>query len=524
MTAASLRWFRALGLLLPRTRTSLLQALLADRLLLYATLLLFVAGCIPLFVTPFLPFADLPLNTASAELMWDAAVGRPPASIYHRVNWAPVPYWVGYGAASLLGRIFGPLLTAKLLTAAVIALLPLSTMRLLLALRRDPRLGLWAFALVWQQNLYAGWVAYMIGIAFVAFVLAWILEAETVADGFRIAPYSALVALTHIQATWLLGVCGGLLCLTTGRVWKRALVHLAAGSGAALMTLLWLAGQLAGKSGPSGAFSFGWHSPAYKLSKAFYYVLDNFSQPAAERIAAIVFVVLVLGPLALTQLPQKPLVDRRSPLMLIVAAGCLYSLLWWEVGGPISHWYTYPRYASVVALWLLLVPAPRKGIWFTLALVPGVAATLALNWMVVRQFANFGERTRPLLEIIRAVPPGAAVLPFVLDDNDPDPDLRLAPYHQLFAYITAVGHGYTPYLWNIQSHPFSDKDVALPAPGWSGVFSMDEHGRHYDYLLVQGFQHGDPVKRARSQQGYGARLVLERARWRLYEVTKPGKE
>jgi hypothetical protein len=512
---------RVFSALLPRTRTSLFRALVDDRLLAAATLLLFVTACVPLFLTPFLPFPDLPLNTASAELMWDVMMGKEPASTYHRVNWAPVPYWVGYALACLFGRLFGPLIAAKVLTALVIALLPLSTMRLLLSLRRDPRIGLWAFALVWQQNLYAGWLAFVLGVALVSIVLAWIIEAETPLDGLRIAPYSALVALTHIQATWLLGLCGGLLCLTTGPILRRVLVHLAAGAGAAAMVLLWLFGQLSQKSGAAAAFSFTWHTPAYRLSKAFYYVLDNFVQPDAERVAAIAFVVLVLGPLALTQLPQRPFAARRSPLVLIFAAGILYTLLWWEVGGPIWHWYTYPRYAAVVALWLMLVPAPRTGLWSTLALLPGILSSLALNWMVAKQFWNFGQRTRPFLEVIAAVPPRASVLPFVFDEGDPDPDLRLAPYKGMYAYIAAIGHGYTPYLWNIPSHPFSNTQVSLPAPGWSGAFSMDEHGRHYDYLLVQGFQHADPVKRARSSLGFGAQMVLERERWRLYRVTKP---
>src|SRR5688572_18668441 len=215
----------ALGLLLPRTRTSLWQALRSDRFLLVTTVVLFVTACLPLFLTPFLPFADLGLNTASAELMWDVLLGREPAATYHRVNWAPVPYWVSYGLSALLGRVFGPLIAAKLFTALVFALLPLSTMRLLLALGRDPRLGLWSFLLIWQQNLYAGWTAYMLGIALVSIACAWLLEAETLADGFRIAPFSAAIALTHIQATWLLAVCGGLLCLTTGRFRQRVLVH-----------------------------------------------------------------------------------------------------------------------------------------------------------------------------------------------------------------------------------------------------------------------------------------------------------
>lgn len=522
MIIARLR--HALSLLVPRTQASLFRAFREDRFLLWVTLLLFVTACIPLCVTPILPFSDMGANTASAELMWDAMLGREPAATYYRVNWAPVPYWTGYASAALLGRVVGPLLAAKLLTALVFALVPLSTMRLLLALGRDPRLGLWSFAMIWQQNLFWGWTSFMLGIALVSFALAWIIEARSVADGFRIAPYGALIALTHIQATWLLALCGGLLCLSTGRFWKRVLVHLAAGSGAAVITLAWLGGHLGAEgSGAAGNFSFGWHTPAYRLANVFHYVLDNYTHAYAERIAAVAFVLLVLGPLALTQVPQRPFVDRRSPLLLVAVAGCLYALLWFEIGGPINHWYTYPRYAAVVCTWLLLIPAPRQTLASNLALLPGIATALALNLISVQQFAGFGERVRPFLEVIRAVPQGASVLPFTFDDHEKDPDLKHWAYHLLYGYLTAIKHGYTPYLWNMKSHPFHNSDVSLPSPGWGGVFSMDQHGRHYDYLLVQGFVHRDPVKNARSSEGYGARLVLERARWRLYAVTKPGQ-
>lgn len=512
---------RLLAAFLPRTRVSVLSALRADRFLLVSALVLFVAACAPLCVTPFLPFSDLGVNTAVSEMLAETALGHEPAATYHRLNWTPVPYWTSYLLTALTGRILGPLLAAKFLTAVVIALLPLSTMRLLLSLGRDPRLGLWAFALVWQQNLYAGWLAFMLAVSLVSFALSWIIEAETIADGLRIAPYTAAIALTHVQGTWLLGVCGGLLCLTTGTVWRRAAIHLVAGSGAALMTLLWLWRQLGSGSGGSALFSFGWHSPAYKLSKVFVYTLDNFSRPDHERVAAVAFVILLLGPVALTQLPQRPFFDRRSPLVLVLGAGVLYALLWWEVGGPITHWYTYPRYASVAMLWWLLFPAPRRAFTSALALLPGICAALALDYVVLQQFRGFAERTKPLLEVIREIPERASVLAFVLDDNDPDPDLRLPPYHQLYGYVTAMKHGYTPYLWSNSSLPLLNREVSLPAPGWGGAFSMQAHGRHYDYLLVQGFAHGDPVRGAAPSDGYGTRLVLERARWRLYAVTKP---
>ena len=58
---------------------------------------------------------------------------------------------------------------------------------------------------------------------------------------------------------------------------------------------------------------------AYKLSKVFYYTLDNFSQPDAERAAAVAFVIAALGPLALGQMRARNVRYRAAPLVLVAA-------------------------------------------------------------------------------------------------------------------------------------------------------------------------------------------------------------
>jgi hypothetical protein len=520
MTAGFERAVRLYSLLLPRTRNSLRRALAQDRLLLTLTLVLLLAAWLPLCLTPFLPFADLPLNTASADLLWDTALGRAPAAQFYHVNWAPVPYWSSYLLACFVGRVVGPLIAAKVVTAIILALLPLGMMRLMLALERDPRLGLWAFGAVWSQNLYAGWLSLLMGFGLIFFVLAWLIEAESWRDGLRLVPYTALVAVTHVQATWLLGIAGVGLVFTRGFSLRRVATYAVALSGAATIIGAWVVGQLRGRpSGPAADFIVGWHSPAYKVAQFFNYTLDNFSRADAERTAVVTFVVLVLGPFALTQLPGRIVRDRLSPLVLVASAGLLYALLWWEISGPISHWYTYPRYAIVIVLWLSLIPSPNLRGLRALALAPGVLMALSLDVKVAEQFSGFAERTRPFLDIIARVPRHASVLAFVLDDSEPDPDLKVPPYHQLYAYITAVGHGYSPYLWTSPQNPLVySLAAAKPAPGWSGAFSLDEQGSQYDYIVVQGFAKGDPVASATSTKGLRPKLVLQSARWRLYEV------
>ena len=74
------RLARLFTLLGPRVEVSLVAAFKADPLLRYATLVLAVAAWVPLFLTPFLPFADQGINTAVADLIWDTARGHAPAA------------------------------------------------------------------------------------------------------------------------------------------------------------------------------------------------------------------------------------------------------------------------------------------------------------------------------------------------------------------------------------------------------------------------------------------------------------
>lgn len=518
--ARGLALMRAAAALAPRSRVSIRAALGADTTLFWLTTALWTTACVPLLLTPFLPFSDLGINTAASTLLWDAAFGNQPAASFYRVQWAPVPYWTTYAACTVLARVVGPLVAAKLLTAFIFLFLPLGIMRLLLALGRDPRLGLWAFALLWEHNLYAGWLSFLVGIALVCFVLAWMIEAENLRDAFRIAPFTALVALTHVQAVWLLGVAAGGTVFTTGRLRRRLLLHTVALLGLALVVGPWLVMKVGGGAvNPGAAFSFEWHTPATKIAQFFAYTLDNFANRDGERVTALVFAVVVFGPMALGLLPARPRTGDGTALVLLFVTIVLYAALPWAIWGPISHWYTYPRYATVILLWLLLIPAPRLDGWKLAALAPGIVAALVLNVKAGQQLRRFGERTRPFQEVIAQVHPGASMLPLVFDDNDPDPDLKLPPYHQLYAYITAAKRGYDPYLWDNPSVPLIYRpETRRPAPGWGGVFSFDAMAPHYDYILVQGFQHQDPVRGAVAASGKRAELLTERLRWRLYRV------
>jgi len=517
---------RAYSLIRPRVETPLRLVLREDRLLLWGTIGLWVAGLIPLFMTPFLPFPDMPNNAAAASLMFTAGSGHGPVAEAFKVSWSPTPYLIVHALLAVLGPLLGALLAAKVVVALLLLMVPLGVMRLLVTLRRDPRLALWAFLLGYDHNLFAGWTSFVAGIGLVMFVIAWTLEARTVREALRVSLAAALVGLAHIQAVWLMMIALPLLVFF-GRPFKqRFLVHLTAGAGLAITILPWLASRLwtSGHPGAGQSWAYEFHNADYKISTFYAYTLDNFWRPPASRVAALAFVVVLLGPLCLSLLPRKATGDRTfAPLPLLATATGLYAFLFMSIEGPIIHWYTYPRYATVMLLFWLLLPAPRlRGRW-ALALLPGVLMVLALDYQITRAFRRFGWRTDQLVEVIKHVKPESSVLPLLFDDEENDPDLKQPAYHQLTSYIAACRRAVMPSLFDFPALPLAYRqEKRTPWPGWDlaaeRAFTMEQYGNHYDYVVVQGWERTDPLAALQNGPLPRPRLVIEAGRWRLYEM------
>jgi hypothetical protein len=510
----------------------LVQCLRADRLLSGTFLVLGVVAVLPLFATPFLPLADLPANVAQGALLPDIIFKRGLAAYHYKVQWAPVPYWTTHVLIGVLSPILGVLNAAKVMVALVVLGLPLAIMRVLLALGRDPRLAVLAFLLSWDNNLYAGWTAFLLGMIAALWGIAWLLEARTLRDAVPIGVLSCLIGLTHIQGVAYFGLIISLLFLLR-RPWKRAFfLHLIAGSGLAVSVLPWLFSRFS-QSGGHVAFTFGFHTPREKLNSLYLYTLDNLPKVDDAPITALAFCLVVFGiPLlaGLRQQPSAPPTEEdlgahsATSAVLVLAPLALYFALPMSIDGPVSHWYTYPRYATFALVALLFLPRARFTGWQALWLLPGVLTALIMFTRITAQFADYGTRARPFLEIIAQVRPNSAYLPLELDDSDPA--TRLETFNQIHSYIAGVKKGYDPHLFDNNSIPFLYRgNRRLPQTAWNRPqdFSLTEHGRYYDYVVVQGGLDRDPLRRLKPSGGMRARLVVEAGRFRLYEILKDGK-
>jgi len=499
------------------------QALRADPLLAGGMALLLVAACVPLFVTPFLPFVDLPQHSASAALLLDSLAGRGVARELFSVDWAPVPYWtqqVLLGVAQLLG---GPLFAAKAVCALAIAALPLASLRLCLALDRSPRLALGSFLLVWDYSLYWGWSAFLLGMALAVYALAVVLEADTARQAARAVPLTLLIALTHPQAVAFLLVTAGALLVVRRPFWPALRAHAVGTSGAALAFVPWVTSRLGPEQGSAGPGAwpprFEWVPLAQKLTRLFENSLENGPGPFLSAASAVAFLLVLLGPLALARLPALPSAARSAGRAWVVVGACFTAYLALPmtiVAGQLSHWGTYPRFATWALLSLSFVPRPNLDGRRVLALGPAVAVALALDAGVFLQLRGFARLTRPLEQVAAALPAGTRVLPLVYQGFDPS--LRHPSLHHLHGYLVALRSVYDPHLFDNPNRPLRYRvERRLPAPPWNDPARLDPAQLgFYDYVLVQGLER-DPFAQD-ANLGRLVRPVTEAGMWRLYQV------
>jgi hypothetical protein len=211
-----------------------------DRQLLVATLLLAAFALSPLLATPILPLVDMGSNVGAASLLNDAAFRDGVIAEHYKINFRLVPYWTVYLLIALLEMVGGALFAAKAIVGGAVILLPLAGMRLLAALGRSPRAGLWLFLLSWDTNLYWGWITFQYGMLMALFALAWIVELESPRGALKVLPLTISIGLTHVHAIAFVLTAGGLLALSKRPLVRGVAMTAVALLGCAVPVLPWL--------------------------------------------------------------------------------------------------------------------------------------------------------------------------------------------------------------------------------------------------------------------------------------------
>ncbi len=492
-----------------------------DRLLLWLTLATAFVSLLPMAFTPFLPLVDLGSNIGAAGLIDDLVRGAPVVSERYALNWAPIPYWSGYLLMGSIEMVFGAVFAVKATVAVMVVLLPLAFMRLLVALGRSPRIGLWAFLASWDVNAYWGWFTFQFGMALAIWAIAWLAEAKTLREHARIIPLVAVIALTHVHAVALVGVVGGSLAFVKLRPVRSTLLHALSLTGL-LVLVPWFLPKFFRSSGPSVPFQMEQAALAAKIASLYQFSFDTFTSPRGVALTTAVFVLFLLAPAVLPALDWRPLPppERSGAMALTFVLGCLalYGILPFSLSGPIDHWWTYPRFATYLLLGMLLLPTPGLTDAKAWLLAPGLVLVVGMNVERIRQFSEYGDHTRPYLEIMAAMRPHSKFLP--LDYEFGWAGTRTPTLGQLHGYAAASTSSYDPHLFDHPSIPVLFRpEHRPPQPNFGDVtntFSFEAQGKFYDYLIVYPLSRDTVV----GLPATDVTLVKQAGDWRLYEVVR----
>ncbi|MBL92302.1 MAG: hypothetical protein CMH56_10905 [Myxococcales bacterium] len=477
---------------------------------------------LPLWVTPFLPLHDLPDHVGLAALVWDILQEGSLANQELALQTHPVPYLTLYVFIAILSPILGSLWAAKLFVLLCLMTLPWGVMVLLKSLGKDPRIGLLSFLLVWDFNLTWGFVAYHLGVGLVFWGLSLLHQLHRPRDLLKVVPLFLLAAHTHAQSYGILVLAVVIWTVVLVRNRKQLLLWLSAMilGGVPLIPWLWIrATSGTGKKTPDMWARF--KGVSEKLSQLQEHTVAILPAKVAPHLPGLVLLFFCLAILILLVLPQVTEQKRHRAAWSLVGLGLFlyfampHALLW-----PMEQWLIYERHGTFLLVTLLFIVAPVSSHWVRGLL--GCGLLLHGFWMatVTQAYADFGQRAAPFQEIIDATPRNQAIIMVTLDDNDPA--IKRSPYNQFHAYVVAEKGGYDPFLFDNKSHPVVHQQRSKwKRPNWRRMhrFTMEKHGKYYDYIIVQGLKK-DPLKRFKNRPGLSIHLEKEVGRWRLYRVER----
>lgn len=495
-----------------------------------ATLLVIV---VPLAVVRYPPMVDLPAHAAQSATFRHYL----DPSWHFREQFELRPFQVPYvsfyavGAAAML--VLPAPAAMKLAVTVMLAMLPLGLALLLHGMKKSPLLAVASLPLLWNPLAHWGFLAYLGALGLhAASIGLTLLVLDRPTRGRQLALVLALLGVffSHVfrfpftVATVVLATL--LMAPVARRVWP--VVPPLLPSLAAFGT--WWVVRPASLQ---GELELAFHPDrGAKLVES----LVGAFQGSGER-RALAFAAALLGVVAVLTLaarralhapapPRREARWRRSATLVAVASAstslALFFALPMQVG---TWWFIYPREAVAAAfLALALLPdLPRFVVWRATVVAASCVAAVPLTTLVTRSYASFDAETRGFAGLVAQLPQAPRLLYLVFDHSGTN--RSISPFTHLPAWVQAERGGWISHhfeTWGatpVRYRPrLGNEDVIPPPtpPTWEGrpdLFSMDTHGRFFDWFLVRSESNREWIFGA---DVYDVELVARADRWWLY--------
>ena len=480
-----------------------------------AALAIAVASVVaPIAGTRYVPFTDAPEHAAVMATLrhW----GDPAFSAAYRLDVVHSQYFLYHLVGAAITFVVGDAeLANRILLVAVGIAFPLSFEALLRAMRRDPRLAIFACLPFFSRALVIGFLPFVASIPLVFYTLAVAVRqgrAPTKRRGLALAGLAIVVFYAHVSTYIVLVVCAAAWTMIGRRThgethwrmlerWARSLAWVVP---SAVTAVLWaslgsvaLEGESLRSSGEIGRMSVGRSLYALPL-----WMFDVWRSHGDEVAAALWWTAFALAAVLTVAVGSPP--SRRALMRIYAPLACvlaLYLLTPYRVGAAVM---LNVRLAPILVLFAVLaLRLPRRGrpSGVVIGLVT-VSTVIGGGTALVESRRCRQEELGDLDATLAAIPKGSRIV--TLHFGGPSRRTHLAPYLHVGAYHRVRGGGIASFSFTELSHwPLRYRDAARPptkaALFWDTVpcaYRNTIDGAYYDFVLVRGdhnpFAHRPP--------------------------------
>lgn len=475
----------------------------------------------PIWMNRLLPMQDYPQHLFLAHVI---ATYEDPAynwKSFYTVDLTPGPYMLWYLAMKPLSLFLGVEVAGKLLFSLYILLISLLThlARRLCPQGTMPWGALLLFPFAFNQIYFMGFPNYILSLPL---LMLAVLDLEAFArgrfPGWRIALhglYLVLIYLSH-PYTVLVYVC---LAATTALCFRDrrdiAVPLLTPAFVVVGVLLVWYLFRHGPSPGPNPyAWHLTWLPPNYSL---LYLVLMFTGGRLTNGVAwfsLAAWSVVVVSVAHAWRTSRGHWRDLKLPLSLSGVTIAGYFVL--------PFWFGYYSYFNLrlapVCYFLLALVCARLTMGLAAGGLVGASAALLVLHITATQ-VQVAKESESLIPLLANMNRNALVLPLLFDEGTTiiDP-VFFGEFHKHEPgyYHVIVGGGANPTLFPSSMLPVQYRaGIRLPVPGRPDLYSWQEHGRYYDYVLLRGA----PANLLRLMQPYGE-VIATSGPWALFKTTE----